>query len=94
MISDFLDFFLQAKKDYSAAQRAVVEITTYKIVELEGCQQAITGVICAYHFPKCKHDFWEQEQICLRTCQNMRDKWYAPATAHLIGPNLLSPNLT
>jgi hypothetical protein len=89
----FSILFLQAKKDYSAAQRAVLEITTYKIVELEGCQQAITGVICAYHFPKCKHDFWEQEQICLRTCQNMRDKWYAHATAHLIWPNLLSPNL-
>jgi hypothetical protein len=34
-------------------------------------QGALLGVICAYHFPKCKHDLWEQERICMRTCQNM-----------------------
>ncbi len=32
---------------------------------------ALEGIICAYHFPKCIHDFHEQEKICMRTCDNV-----------------------
>jgi len=63
----------QARQDYAAAQIAVLRITGFKPFELDGCQPALMGVICAYHFPKCRHDFHEQESICMRTCNNMMD---------------------
>ena len=44
---------------------AVLETTGLRVDEFDGCQQSIMGVLCAYHFPRCKHDFHEQEKICM-----------------------------
>ena len=55
----------QARQDYQFAQMAVLETTGLRVDEFDGCQQSIMGVLCAYHFPQCKHDFHEQEKICM-----------------------------
>ena len=70
----------QARRDMSMAKTKVLELTDFRVDELQGCQRALEGIICAYHFPKCIHDFHEQEKICMRTCDDvMKFCQYRPA---------------
>mmetsp|Transcript_22120 Transcript_22120/g.72841 ORF Transcript_22120/g.72841 Transcript_22120/m.72841 type:complete len:350 (-) Transcript_22120:1160-2209(-) len=67
-----------AQAAFLEAEKQVLAITGYKSSDLEGCNDAIINVICAYFFPRCVHDLYEFLQICYRTCQNMYSKCSKP----------------
>jgi len=63
----------EAADDYSKAQRRVLELTGQAMTSISGCESAILGVICAYHFPRCEDDIIEYEEVCFSTCLHMYD---------------------
>jgi len=63
----------EAQADYSRAQRRIQELMGQEMSSISGCESAILGTVCAYHFPRCDDDSTEYEDICLSTCQHMYD---------------------
>ena len=63
----------EAGLDFANAQKRVQDLTGKSVFAIPGCESALIGVICAYHFPRCIDDGTEFEDVCYSTCLKMYD---------------------